>query len=228
MGRFINADAYASTGQGIIGNNMFAYCDNNPANKIDPSGTCGYVAGTTFWMPCGNSNCPYYSPYAIAIGVSGSITLGHFVYGLQLALVSDSMGSSELQLTYYSAMSTDAHANTQTTDDMLAQAAKYEKFTDIFEYSLAGNMSYFNTPSVENLHGEGYQIGGMLGTEPAVAVDFNIVPNGSESPYTGWSLSIGKGSTDGHCSMGYTIPLCSSKMSVFDIMFAAYNTQYGG
>lgn len=36
--RFINADAYASTGQGILGTNMFIYCRNNPANKTDTSG----------------------------------------------------------------------------------------------------------------------------------------------------------------------------------------------
>ena len=39
LGRFINADAFASTGQGILGNNMFAYCGNNPANKKDIPGT---------------------------------------------------------------------------------------------------------------------------------------------------------------------------------------------
>ena len=38
-GRFINADSYASTGQGILGNNMFAYCGNNPVNMIDSIGT---------------------------------------------------------------------------------------------------------------------------------------------------------------------------------------------
>ena len=38
IGRFINADAFASTGQGIIGNNMFAYCGNNPVVRADPSG----------------------------------------------------------------------------------------------------------------------------------------------------------------------------------------------
>ena len=38
IGRFLNADAYASTGQGITGNNMFAYCGNNPALNSDPSG----------------------------------------------------------------------------------------------------------------------------------------------------------------------------------------------
>ena len=38
MGRFINADVFTSTGQGILGNNMFAYCGNNPVNRDDPSG----------------------------------------------------------------------------------------------------------------------------------------------------------------------------------------------
>ena len=40
IGRFINADTYVSTGQGILGNNMFAYCNNNPINNVDPSGHC--------------------------------------------------------------------------------------------------------------------------------------------------------------------------------------------
>ena len=38
IGRFINADSYASTGQGILGHNMFAYCNNNPINCIDMTG----------------------------------------------------------------------------------------------------------------------------------------------------------------------------------------------
>ena len=38
MGRFINTDVFASTGQGLLGNNMFAYCNNNPVNLTDPSG----------------------------------------------------------------------------------------------------------------------------------------------------------------------------------------------
>lgn len=38
MGRFINADADVATGNGLIGNNMFAYCGNNPVNRTDHSG----------------------------------------------------------------------------------------------------------------------------------------------------------------------------------------------
>ena len=39
VGRFINADDYVSTGQGICGCNMFAYCENNPVSRFDPEGT---------------------------------------------------------------------------------------------------------------------------------------------------------------------------------------------
>ncbi len=36
--RFLNADSYASTGQGFLGYNMFAYCNNNSVNAVDYSG----------------------------------------------------------------------------------------------------------------------------------------------------------------------------------------------
>ena len=38
IGRFINADGYVSTGQGVLENNMFAYCGNNPVMRVDPTG----------------------------------------------------------------------------------------------------------------------------------------------------------------------------------------------
>ena len=38
VGRFISADALISTGQGLLGNNMFAYCRNNPVCRIDITG----------------------------------------------------------------------------------------------------------------------------------------------------------------------------------------------
>ena len=46
LGRFLNADSFTSTGQGILGNNMFAYCNNNPVTGYDPTGELDW--GTFF------------------------------------------------------------------------------------------------------------------------------------------------------------------------------------
>ena len=47
MGRFINADALVTTGQGLLGNNMFAYCGNNPVNYTDVNGQEPFAATAT-------------------------------------------------------------------------------------------------------------------------------------------------------------------------------------
>ena len=42
VGRFINGDAYASTGTGFLGHNMYTYCLNNPVRFTDDCGNCPY------------------------------------------------------------------------------------------------------------------------------------------------------------------------------------------
>lgn len=62
-GRFISADGYVSTGQGMSGYNMFAYCLDNPVKYEDPNGDVAgeallYAGGmklicTNLWNPVG-------------------------------------------------------------------------------------------------------------------------------------------------------------------------------
>ena len=73
--RFINADVYASTGQGFVGTNMFAYCNNNPAIFVDNGGTVGEEAAgwwaSTMWWLC---------------GIDGFLPIGDIVYGAGLVV----------------------------------------------------------------------------------------------------------------------------------------------
>ena len=75
MRRFLNADAYASTGQGFIGTNMFAYCNNNPVIFVDNGGTLGEEAAgwwaSTMWWLC---------------GIDGFLPIGDIVYGAGLVV----------------------------------------------------------------------------------------------------------------------------------------------
>ena len=102
VGRFISADSYASTGQGINGHNMFAYCNNNPVNFSDPTGEflvtaweylkeaydeIEYAMSTmsAAYAGCGTvavADGPL--PFGDAIGFSGLviITVGAIGYGL--------------------------------------------------------------------------------------------------------------------------------------------------
>jgi len=62
--RFLNADALTSTGQGILGNNMFAYCQNNPVMFIDPDGLCRVIGPNLVKViDCGEIDCKMSKSY---------------------------------------------------------------------------------------------------------------------------------------------------------------------
>ena len=56
--RFLNADGYVATGQGVVGNNSFTYCINNPVIYADYEGEmAGSLAGALTWTAAaGGSN----------------------------------------------------------------------------------------------------------------------------------------------------------------------------
>ena len=72
IARFVNADEYASSGQGILGCNMFAYCGNNPINRADVNGDLWKavailvaVAITSFILTSSTNVSPYNTQEAI-------------------------------------------------------------------------------------------------------------------------------------------------------------------
>ena len=82
--RFINADSYASTGQGLLGYNMFAYCQNNPIAFADYNGewihlvigaAVGFAAGAISAAVTGGSWADI-GISALAGGVAGAIVAG--------------------------------------------------------------------------------------------------------------------------------------------------------
>ena len=81
--RFINADNYASTGQGFIGTNMFAYCNNRSINGYDPDGRS--ALNTNLMFPdCGARSC------GGAVSSGSGAGVGLLVAGLLILAVSSS------------------------------------------------------------------------------------------------------------------------------------------
>ena len=93
--RFINADSLASTGQGILGSNMFAYVNNDPVNCIDPWGRMVelVVAEKSDSIPVGFATkltakvelvvkIPVFDDVTVVIGKSTAIESISFVAGL--------------------------------------------------------------------------------------------------------------------------------------------------
>ena len=78
--RFINADSYQSTGQGFVGTNMFAYCNNSPILFVDHDGddaeAVGWWASTMWWLCAADGPIPVGDAlYGLGIIVFGGISI---------------------------------------------------------------------------------------------------------------------------------------------------------
>ena len=60
-GRFINADGYISTGQGLAGFNMYSYCNNNPILYVDGTGNLPIVENDDTYYP--EAFCEYLNAF---------------------------------------------------------------------------------------------------------------------------------------------------------------------
>ena len=103
--RFLNADAFAATGQGFVGNNMFTYCNNNPVNGADPYGTCFHR--WDFWNDCegcgGRTIGEKWNDYwengltlAFSVGLYVSVDIGPFNITGSVELAFDLKGNVQV------------------------------------------------------------------------------------------------------------------------------------
>ena len=118
LGRFISADVYLSTGQGVIGHNSYAYCGNNPIVRQDPSGydwwhwlIAGAVvaaAAVAVVVTAGGAAAAIGAVAAVASGVSAATTASTVAAGVFI-------GSA----TMLAATAWDAVASSSSIEDVL-------------------------------------------------------------------------------------------------------------
>ena len=76
IGRFISADGYITTGQGVLSYNMYTYCLNNPVNRVDTTGNSSLLAQmwtSTMWWLCAVDSV---LPIGDMIYLAGALLLG--------------------------------------------------------------------------------------------------------------------------------------------------------
>lgn len=78
VGRFINADGYASTGQGLIGHNMFAYCNSAPVGTID---SCGQIPSHAVSVSDGSSKPSLFGTRVTIVHTKQAPPIFRFTFG---------------------------------------------------------------------------------------------------------------------------------------------------
>ena len=101
--------------------------------------------------------------------------------------------------------------------------------------SITAYQSITNAPSIYNLNGESYQIGGSVGVPVygvplAAGGDFNIIPDSEgNKTYYGATANVGFGTPGGefHVEWAQTSTLQPARFNVFDFAKHTYNMIMG-
>ena len=221
IGRFINADSVVIGATGAIkGYNLFEYCFNNPVNMADDNGNWPkWIKKTVKWVaknivkPIVNKARKILSKINATYtkGTSTNFSSGIWNFSIQGGISVDTKGNVAIQGTF----SGGATSNSTPTASI-------------------GNFSMVsNAPSVNELNGDGYQLGGsasvpLLPVPVSINVgrDLNIIPNIKQnSNYYGLSSFVGISpptlSVEGHAEWGKTGSTII-QFNVFDVMQKIY------
>ena len=212
ISRWVNADnAVAAVGGNIKGYNLFSYCFNNPVNMNDQTGNWPNWIKNTVKSVAKNIVKPVVkavqntlskvdSTYSTGINVSG--TPSAFIFNLQAGVSIDTKGNVAIQ---------GSAGGGVTTGSPGASITAYRSAT--------------NAPSIDNLNGPGYQIGGSVGipvygVPVAAGGDFNIIPDDElGTVYFGTTTNVGLGTPGGefHVEWGETSTWKETRFNIFDV-----------
>ena len=175
--RFINSDSYASTGQGIIGYNMFAYCANNPVKYIDLDGR---ECKRSLWSTTFNTIEDIFGEEKKTDDLTVAITYGNYI--------SFTLGA--FNVTFSNETAIDFKGNIQ------------RNFTASFDATTAGTLSasvgnsgsVFFVPDTSYLNGDTYYTGGSISAPiPYTPLSFTGSTNVGQTSDGYWGLIFSGG-----------------------------------
>ena len=212
IGRFINADAFASTDTNdLLASNMFAYCENNPVMYSDPTGHW-IIKNLVKWLakevvrPIVKSvqNTLANVDATFTTGLSLSMCTEFWSFNVQGGISIDTKGNVAIQGTGAGGLCTGP-----------------------FGFSACGYNMITNAPNIYKLEGPGYQVGGTMniaGTPIVVGGEANIIPDEELGKvYGGVTGIMGFGaSNEVHVEWGETRTLKGSEFNIFDAAHGIY------
>ena len=213
-GRFLNADGQiADIGGEILGYNQFSYCFNDPINMDDKDGNWPQKLNDAVKWVAKNVVRPVVKKiqntlstvdltYSTGINVSG--TPSGVIFNGQIGVSMDTKGNIAIQS---------------------SGGGGFTGGTPAISFSSYKSMT--NAPSINELNGLGYQVGGsaiiLVDNVPvAVGGDFNIIPDLERNrTYYGATVTrgvaIGKPGGEFHVEWGTTTTLPKTQFNIFDV-----------
>ena len=210
--RWLNADKtiFVITTK-LKGCNPFAYCFCNPINMVDHRGSWpqwikNYVkwVATEIVKPTTKAiqNALSETNFTYSKGINISGTPSAFIFNVQAGISIDSKGFVAIQ----------GSAGGGVTGGSPG-------------ISITAYESISNAPSIDNLEGLGYQVGGsagfpVYGVPVAVGGDFNIIPDSAKNnTYLGVTSNVGFGTSGAefHVEWGETVTWNATRFNIFDV-----------
>ena len=131
VGRFINADEYINANGGLIGFNMFAYCNNMPVNNYDPSGALMYDSTEPDSMSSYSSKEIEFIKNTAPSGLTMNEVIPYFEAYVQSVADAHGMDYQEMEdAILWSIISGEPWANYST---------EFEDFTTVYTNNLIGS-----------------------------------------------------------------------------------------